>query len=130
MFKARIRNYWCDYCQEYTELTKGSIEEILEYFYDIYENSIYPGYRQFICHGDQGDYRRGILHTSCAVKERCGYRGSVWLEKITYYKGDGSEPVIIFSEHDHYISPKASKAFDDFAISAKEREKNKNFGDY
>lgn len=48
MFKARIRNYWCDYCQEYTEIAKGSIEEILEYFYDVYENSIYPGYRQFI----------------------------------------------------------------------------------
>lgn len=129
MFKARIRNYWCDYCQEYTDITRGSIEEILKYFYDIHQNSIYPGYSKFICHGQQKDYN-GILHTSFAVKERYGYRGSVWLEKITYYKGDGSEPVIIFSEHDHYISPKASKAFDDFAIAAKEREKNKNFGDY
>lgn len=129
MFKARIRNYWCDYCQEYTDITRGSIEEILQYFYDIHQNSIYPAYSEFICHGQQKNYN-GILHTSFAVKERCGYRGSVWLEKITYYKGDGSEPVIIFSEHDHYISPKASKAFDDFAIAVKEREKNKNFGDY
>lgn len=129
MFKARIRNYWCDYCDEYIEITRNSVEEILEYFYGIHKNSVYPAYSHFLCHGQQ-ENRRGILETNHTLQAKCGYRGSVWLEKITYYKGDGSEPIIIFSSYDKYISPKASKLFDEFGKSAKEKDKHKNFGDY
>lgn len=133
MFKAVFRKYWCDFASEYEEIRLGSIEEILEYAYKQHKDSVYPNFSSFNCHGDcEGKYghRSGCLEVNHSLKEKFGYRGSLWLEKVTYYKGNGSDEVIIFSKSDRYISPKANKAFDDFAIVAKQRDENKNFGDY
>lgn len=129
MFKAKFRKYWSDYHSEYVEIRANSIDEILEYVYNCHKESVYPSISSFKCRGE----RKGIfafLVANCSLQEKWGYRGSMWLEKIAYYKGDGSDEVIVFSKSDRYISPKASKAFDDFAIVAKQRDENKNFGDY
>lgn len=129
MFKARFRKYWADFLSEYEEIRANSIEEILEYAYKVHKNSVYPSISSFRCKGER-KCTFAFLEASCSLQEKWGYRGSMWLEKITYFKGDGSEEVIIFSKSDKYISPKASKAFDEFAIEAKRRDENKNFGDY
>lgn len=129
MFKARLKKYWCDYLSDYIDIRTNSIEEILEYVYSIHKNSPYPAVSSFNCSGGAGKFS-AYLEANCSLPEKMGYRGSVWLEKITYYKGDGSDEVIIFSKYDRYISPKASKAFNDFAEIAKQRDENKNFGDY
>lgn len=129
MFKAKFRKYWCDNHSEYVEIRTNSIDEILEYVYDCHKESIYPNISSFHCKGKRGGLF-AFLEASCSLPEKWGYRGSIWLEKITYYKGEGSDEVIIFSKSDKYISPKANKAFDDFAIIAKQRDENTNFGDY
>ena len=56
-----------------------------------------------------------------------GNRGSLWLERITYFGENGE--VIVFSKADDYISPKTAKAFDDFAQVVKKREESK-FGEF
>ena len=71
-----------------------------------------------------------FLEADHSLIEKCGYRGSLWLEQITYFKGDGSDEIIIFSKYDRYISPKANEAFDAFEKIAKNRDENKNFGDF
>lgn len=71
-----------------------------------------------------------FLEADNSLIEKCGYRGSLWLEQITYFKGDGSDEIIIFSKCDRYISPKANEAFDTFGKIAKDRDENKNFGDF
>lgn len=129
MFKARFRKYWCDIVSEYTEIRAGSVEEILEYVYKTHKDSVYPGVSRFQCRGERPT-GFAFLEANNSIQEKAGYRGSLWLERITYFKGDGSDEVIIFSKSDRYISPKASKAFDDFALVAKKRDENKNFGDY
>lgn len=129
MFRAKFRRYWCDFASEYVNIRTYSIEEILEYAYKVHKNSVYPAYSSFVCCGGrQGSC--GCLEARCSIQERWGYRGSLWLEQITYCDGLGGGEVIIFSKHDRYISPKASKAFDDFAAVAKQREEHKNFGDF
>lgn len=129
MFKAMFKQYWCDFCSEYKEIRANSIEEILEYVYKVHKDSVYPNVSIFYCRGDRKNIG-GYLEANCSIQEKFGYRGSLCLERITYYKGDGSEEVIIFSSNDRYISPKASKAFDDFAVVAKQRDESKNFGDF
>lgn len=127
MFKAKFRKYWCDFASDYEVYSANNIEEILEYVYKIHKNSVYPRISRFMCKGGK-DNRGGYLKACYSLKERYGYRGSVWLENITYYSC--VDEVIIFSESDHYISPKASKIFDEFAKTAKYRDENKNFGDF
>lgn len=129
MLKARFKKYWCDFISEYTEMRAGSVEEILEYVYKVHKDSVYPAFSSFRCRGER---KTGFafFEASCSLQEKGGFRGSLWLERITYYKGDGSDEVIIFSKSDRYISPKASKAFDNFAAVAKQWDENKNFGDY
>lgn len=129
MFKARFKKYWCDYVSQYETFCASSIEEILEHAYRVHKDSAYPHASRFFCRGDR-DNRGGYLEANCSLEEKCGYRGSLWLESITYCKGDGSNEVIIFSKNDHYISPKASKAFDNFAAIAEQRSNSKNFGDF
>lgn len=126
MFKARFRKYWCDFISEYKEITTNSIEDILEYVYKVHEDSVYPAFSRFYCRGGRPVGKGGYLEASCSLPEKYGYRGSMWLEKITYNGPNGE--VIVFSRSDSYISQKASKAFDDFAEIAKQR--GKNFGDY
>lgn len=128
MFVARFKKYWCDYISEYKEIDTNSIEEILEYVYEIHKNSVYPKQSQFFCRGSRPKMTGGNLEANYSLQEKWGFRGSIWLEKITYYGSDGE--VIVFSKSDSYISPKASQAFDDFAKIAKQRDENKNFGDY
>lgn len=77
IFKAKFRKYWCDRYSEYTEIRTSSIDEILEYVYKTDKESPYPRASNFWC--------------------KCGYEGSLWLEQITYFKGDGSDEIIIFS---------------------------------
>lgn len=128
MFVARFRKYWCDFISEYEEIDANSIEEILEYVYEIHKNSVYPKQSKFFCRGSRLEMTGGYLEANCSLREKWGYRGSIWLEKITYYGSDGE--VIVFSKSDGYISPKTSQAFEDFAKIAKQRDENKNFGDY
>lgn len=127
MFKARFRKYWCDYCSEYTDIITNSVEEILEFVYKVHKDSVYPAYSKFRCSG-RWKCGNGFLESSCSLLQKCGYRGSLWLEKITYSSPNGE--VIIFSKNDGYISPKASEAFNSFKEIAKRRDENKNFGDY
>lgn len=127
MFRAKFRKYWCDFVSEYKVLCANSVEEILEYVYKIHKDSVYPHISRFLCSGGK-DNRGGYLEASCSLKEKAGYRGSLWLESITYHGGD--DEVIIFSKSDRYISPKTSKIFDEFAKTAKHRDENKNFGDF
>lgn len=129
MFKAKFRKYWCDFHSEYTEMRASSIDEILEYVYKQHKESVYPSASRFQCKGIS-NVQFAYLEANFSLQEKFGYRGSLWLEKITYFKGDGSDEVIIFSKSDKYISPKASKAFDDFAAIARQRDENKNFGDF
>lgn len=128
-FKAKFRKYWCDYYSEYTEIRTSSIDEILEYVYKTHKESVYPRASNFLCRGKTST-RFAFLEADNSLIEKCGYRGSLWLEQITYFKGDGSDEVIIFSKSDEYISPKTNKAFDDFAAIARQRDENKNFGDF
>ena len=125
MFKARFKKYWCDFISEYKEITTNSIEDILEYVYKVHEDSVYPAFSRFYCRGSSPAGKGGYLEASCSLPEKYGYRGSMWLEKITYNGPNGE--VIVFSRNE-YISPKTSKAFDDFAEIAKQR--GKSFGDY
>lgn len=127
MFRATFKKYWCDYVSEYKDLCVNSVEEILEYAYKIHKDSVYPHSSRFLCSGGKNN-RGGYLEVSCSLKQKWGYRGSMWLESITYHS-DGDE-VIIFSKSDHYISPKTSKIFDEFAQTVKHHDKNKNFGDF
>lgn len=127
MFRARFRKYWCDSTWGDEIVPASSVEEILEYVYKIHKDSVYPGISRFLCRGDR-DNKGGYLEASCSLKEKWGYRGSIWLESITY-QNSGNE-VIIFSKNDRYISPKASVIFDEFAETAKYRDANKNFGDF
>lgn len=126
MFKARLRKYWCDFHSEYLEINRGSVEEILEYIYEVHKESVYPSVSSFSC--GVGISGNGYAEASCSLQEKFGYRGSMWLEKITY-TGNGNE-TIIFSKSDRYISPKTQKAFEEFAKIAKQRDANKNFGDF
>ena len=128
-FKAKFRKYWCDYCSEYTEIRTSSIDEILEYVYKTHKESVYPQASNFFCSGKR-DTRFALLEANHSLIEKCGYRGSLRLEQITYFKGDGSDEIIIFSKYDRYISPKANEAFDAFGKIAKHRDENKNFGDF
>ena len=125
MFRARFRKYWCDFISEYKEITTNSIEDILEYVYKVHEDSVYPAFSRFYCRGCRPAGNGGYLEASCSLPEKYGYRGSMWLEKITY-RGPNGE-VIVYSRNE-YLSPKTSKAFDDFAEIAKQR--GKSFGDY
>ena len=129
MFKAKFRKYWCDYCSEYTEIRTSSIDEILEYVYKTHKESVYPQASKFCCHGKSGTWF-ALLEANNSLMEKWGYRGSLWLEQITYFKGYGSDEIIIFSKYDRYISPKANEAFDAFEKIAKNRDENKNFGDF
>lgn len=129
IFKAKFRKYWCDYCSEYTEIRTNSIDEILEYVYETHKESVYPWASKFWCRG-KSSTGFAFLEAHNSLREKCGYRGSLWLEQITYFKGDGSDEIIIFSKYDRYISPKASEAFDTFGKIAKDRDENKNFGDF
>lgn len=127
MFKARFRKYWCDYCQDYETYCAGSVDEILEYVYKIHKDSVYPNISRFMCSGGKNN-QGGYLNAECSLKEKAGYRGSLWLESITYHNGE--DEVVIFSKSERYISPKTSKIFDEFAKTAKHRDENKNFGDF
>ena len=129
IFKAKFRKYWCDYYSEYTEIRTSSIDEILEYVYKTHKESVYPQASNFWCRGKRNT-RFAILEADNSLMEKCGYRGSLWLEQITYFKGDGNDEIIIFSKCDRYISPKANEAFDAFEKIAKNRDENKNFGDF
>ena len=129
MFKAKFRKYWCDYYSEYTEIRTSSIDEILEYVYKTHKESVYPQASRFWCSGKSSTWFAS-LEANNSLIEKCGYRGSLWLEQITYFKGDGSDEIIIFSKCDRYISPKANEAFDAFGKIAKDRDENKNFGDF
>ena len=93
------------------------------------EQSIYPWASKFWCRGKRST-GFAFLEADNSLIEKCSYIGSLWLEQITYFKGDGSDEVIIFSKHDRYISPKANEAFDAFEKIAKNRDENKNFGDF
>lgn len=126
MFKARLRKYWCDYISDYVEISRSSVEEILEYLYEVHKESVYPNVSSFCC--GIGMSGNGYAEASCSLQEKGGYRGSMWLEKITY-TGNGNE-TIIFSKYDSYISPKTKKIFEEFSKTAKQRDKNKNFGDF
>lgn len=123
MFKARFKKYWCDYCKEYTEKTFSSVEDILEYVYKVHKDSVYPAVSQFRCCG-KWDFGNGFLSASYSLPERMGYRGDLELERIIY-NGD-----TVIYERSKYISPKASEAFNEFAKIAKQRDENKNYGDY
>lgn len=129
MFKAKFRKYWCDYYSEYTEIRTSSIDEILEYVYKTHKDSVYPQVSTFWCRGKRST-GFALLEADNSLIEKCGYRGSLWLEQITYFKGDGSDEIVIFSKYDKYISPKANEAFDAFGKIAKDRDENKNFGDF
>lgn len=127
MFRARFRKYWCDRYSEYTDITANSVKEILEFVYKVHKDSVYPAYSKFCCCG-KWEYGNAFLEANASLPEKCGFRGSLWLERITYGSPNGE--VIIFSKNDGYISPKASEAFNSFREIAKQRDKNKNFGDY
>lgn len=127
MFKARFKKYWCDYCYEYVTIETQCLNEILEYAYSVHKNSYYPQVSKFSCSGNRGSWS-AYLETSNSLPKRYGRRGAMWLEQITYF--NGAEEVIIFSQCDEYISPKASIAFDEFEKIAKQRDANKNFGDF
>lgn len=126
MFKARFVKYWYDYCKEYVTLRFNNVEEILEYVYQIHKHSNNPYVSQFNCRGDRKNCG-GYLNADCSLDEKYGYRGSVWLESITY--SNNSEEIIIFDKYDRYISPKTSKIFDEFAAKAKQRNQ-KIYGDF
>ena len=128
MFRARFRKYWCDYASEYEDVIANSIDEILEFVYTVHKDSVYPAFSKFYCRGSRPTRKGGFVEASCSLPAKYGYRGSIWLEKITYAGSSGE--VIVFSRSDDYISPKASEAFDNFAKAAKQRDENKNFGDY
>ena len=128
-FKAKFRKYWCDYYSEYTEIRTSSIDEILEYVYKTHKESVYPWASNFRCRGKTST-GFAFLEANNSLIEKCGYRGSLWLEQITYFKDYGSDEIIIFSKCDRYISPKANEAFDAFGKIAKNRDENKNFGDF
>ena len=129
MFKAKFRKYWCDYYSEYTEIRTSSIDEILEYVYKTHKESVYPQASRFWCSGKSSTWFASLKAKNSLI-EKCVYRGSLWLEQNTYFKGDGSDEIIIFSKCDRYISPKANEAFDAFGKIAKDRDENKNFGDF
>lgn len=126
MFKARLRKYWCDYISDYVEISRSSVEEILEYLYEVHKESVYPNASSFCC--GIGMSGNGYAEANCSLQRKGGYRGSMWLEKITY-TGNGNE-TIIFSKYDGYISPKTMKIFEEFSKTAKQRGENKNFGDF
>lgn len=128
MFKAIFQKHWCDFEFEYEEIEFDSIEKILDYVYMRHKNSIYPSFSSFYCRGCKPI--GGCLEAHHSLKERFGYKGSLCLEKILYYKDNSNDEIIIFSKDDKYISPKATKAFNDFAIVAQQKDKNKIFGDY
>lgn len=125
-FKATFRKYWCDYCQEYTEIYRDSVQEILEYAYAAHRDSVYPQHSKFYCTGKRKYGEGGSLEVSCSLLERMGYRGSLWLEKIVCFKDD--EQVIVF-EKGEYISPKTAEAFDDFAELVGKRKKTE-YGEF
>lgn len=127
MFRARFTEYWCDSCMNTKTLCFNNIKEVLEYVYEKHKNSNYPQSSRFSCRGDRNGIG-GYLDADCCLDEKYGYRGSIWLEEITYSNTD--EVVIVFSKYSKYISPKTSKAFDDFSNIAKQREMNKKFGDF
>lgn len=128
MFRARFKRYWCDSAYDYKEITANSINEILEFAYKIHKNAPHPKQSRFYCRGICSLYKCGILEVDNSLPKKCGYFGSLWLEKILYNGPNGE--VIVFSKHDEYASPKTSAAFDAFAEEVKKREENKNFGEY
>lgn len=127
MFKAKFKRYWNRFITESVEVTTNRLEGILEYAYNIHKKSVYPSISDFDCVGKSKYSEGGWLNVNNTLKGRMGKRGSLWLERITYFGENGE--VIVFSKADDYISPKTAKAFDDFAQVVKEREKSK-FGEY
>lgn len=128
MFRARFKRYWCDSAYDYKEITTSSINKILEFAYKTYENAPHREQSRFHCRGIRSPYKCGNLEVDNSLPEKCGYLGSLWLERILYDGPNGE--VVVFSKYDQYISPKTSAAFDAFAEEVKKREENKNFGEY
>lgn len=121
MFKATFRMCWDDDNRpEQKDIYTDTVEEICEYAYKAYFNSLNP-HACFIC--GSGDNSDGILAASYSLPMKNGLYGNLGLMRIVHETAKGS--TIVYDRNKWYTSPKTLIVFNSFAEVARAREANK-----